>query len=334
MKLALPAILCFFGVQSVDAAGTENLANPSKHPFADPRGGRENYELANETVNEARLYDFYQRQADYYLANPSEVSSIVPAYPGLDAGQHGHWGKHNQNNYQDDRWNAIEPGEHRTTVFKPDGISILKGICIRLGEQRELSACFDPLSLSYRSVWQGGFLKYDPFRWGTSRDVTPVGDIWFTIPSASMPQASRYLGFRRFGKRIVFEYTIGDVAITDEPWATSDAFYRRIDLKPSSSQIRVPFPIGDDLEGIVVSKRNVTRAVIEDGSILLDGVNAGASVIVRASKVSEPREELSAVRHLRSARRPERRWPESLKMPGTLGTPRNDSAYALSLIHI
>ena len=194
-----------------------NLADPAKHPFADPVGGREKYRLAGETVNEARLYDFYQRQADFYMASPGEVPAIIPAYPGLDAGQHGHWGKHNQNNHQDGRWNDIESGEHRTTVFKPKGASVLKGICVRLGARRELSACFDPLSLTYRSVWKGGFLKYHPFRWRTSRAVTPDGDSWFTISEAEMPNDSSYFGFHRFGKRTVFEYGVANVEVSDEP---------------------------------------------------------------------------------------------------------------------
>ncbi len=334
MKPVFPAILCLVSTLATDAASPGNLADPTQHPYADPNGGRENYALASETVNEARLYDFYQRQADFYLANPGEIPTVIPAYPGLDAGLHGHWGKHNQNNHQDGRWNAIEPGEHRTTVFKPNGISILKGICIRLGDQRELSACFDPLSLSYRAIWQGGFLNYHPFRWGTSRDVTPDGELWFAIPSAEMPPNSRYLGFRRYGKRIVFEYTIGGVAITDEPWGTSDAFYRRVGLKEGTHRLQVPFPLDGDLQAVVVSKTNVDEAALQQGSLVITGADANASVIVRLSKTTNPSGEPKALRHLRSPRKPERRWSESLKMPGTLGGPRSDSAYAIDTLPV
>ena len=73
--------------------------------------GRENYRLSSETVNEARLYEFYQRQADFYMKSSNEVPVILPAYQGLDGGLHGHWGKHNQNNHSDVRWNDAEMGE-------------------------------------------------------------------------------------------------------------------------------------------------------------------------------------------------------------------------------
>ena len=68
-----------------------NLADPEKYPYANPNAGREGYDLAGKTVNEARVYDFYQRQADYYMENPNLTPKIIPAYPGLDAGLHGHW---------------------------------------------------------------------------------------------------------------------------------------------------------------------------------------------------------------------------------------------------
>ena len=65
-----------------------DVADPAKHPYADPAGGRGRYSLADEPVNDARLYDFYQRQADYYMAKyPEKVPDLLPAYPGLDAGR-------------------------------------------------------------------------------------------------------------------------------------------------------------------------------------------------------------------------------------------------------
>lgn len=333
MKRILATLLCTHFCLAVDAANKGNLADPAKHPYADPAGGREQYQLAGETVNEARLYDFYQRQADFYMASPGEVPKVIPAYPGLDAGQHGHWGKHNQNNYQDGRWNDIEPGEHRTTVFKPKGASILKGICIRIGRQRELSACFDPMSLTYRAVWQGGFLKYHPFRWGTSRDVTPVGDLWFATSSATMPEGGRYLGFHRYGKRIVFKYAIGQTTITDEPWGTTDAFYRRLDLKQAASRIEIPVPTGNDLKVSVVSQRGIRSATIKDGQLVIEKAMVNSALIVRTVRGDEP-DDQPVLGHLAGKRKPERRWREELKMPGALGEERDDSAYVIDTLHV
>ncbi|MDB4436115.1 hypothetical protein N9139_01425, partial [Akkermansiaceae bacterium] len=173
---------------SLSAQNIGGAAKPSLHPYSDPQGGREGYELASKKVNEARLYDFYQRQADFYMASAEEVPETIPAYPGLDAGLHGHWGKHNQNNHSDPRWNDIELGEHFTHVTRHGKMVVLKGINVRLGEKRELSACFDPQTLCYRAIWEDGFVKFNGFRWGSSRNAEIDGTPWFVSEKATAPK--------------------------------------------------------------------------------------------------------------------------------------------------
>ena len=173
MKTLSSTLVCFVSLSLATIGLAQdkkkpNVARASEHPYADSSKGRENYQLASNPVNSKRLYDFFQRQADFYMANPDKVPAIIPAYPGLDAGEHGHWGKHNQNNHSDTRWNRAEMGEVITQVFRHQKLAVLKGICVRLGSHRELATCFDPQSLSYRAIWNGGFVKFDGFRWGTS----------------------------------------------------------------------------------------------------------------------------------------------------------------------
>ena len=98
------------------------------------------------------------------MANPDKIPAVIPAHPGLDGGLHGHWGKYNQNNHNDGRWNDGDSGEHFTHVVKAKGLNVLEGICVKLGEDHALSTCFDPLSLSYRAVWDG-WIRFEPFRW-------------------------------------------------------------------------------------------------------------------------------------------------------------------------
>ena len=196
----LPILLTIPTLQASDL----NLAKPDIHPYVVPADGRTNHEHTNEKVNEARVYDFYQRQADYYMANPEKIPEILPAYPGLDAGLHGHWGKYNQNNHNDGRWNEGDTGEHFAHVVKAKGINVEKGICVKLGTGHTLSTCFDPQSLSYRAVWQDGWVNFQPFRWGSSRGANIDGKTWFSIPKAEMPEGGEYLGLRRFGNRVVF----------------------------------------------------------------------------------------------------------------------------------
>jgi hypothetical protein len=311
-----------------------NTADPKQHPYADTKGGRASYQLSDETPNEARLYDFYQRQADYYMAHPEKMPDILPAFPGLDGGAHGHWGKHNQNNHGDGRWNDIEFGEVVTQVFRSDKLVVLKGICLQLGEQRELSACFDPESLTYRSVWQDGFVRFDPFRWGTSRNAQLDGNAWFKIEKATMPQDGIYRGYHRFGKRVVFDYSIEGIKILDEPWATKDAFYRRIDIKQGVDLLKIPLPVSENLSVSIVDKKNLGSVDVSNGELRLENVRSNASLIIRISKEATSVFDQKAQRHLRSKRKLERRWTETLKVPGTLGKSRTGSSYIVDTLNV
>ena len=117
----------------------------------------------------------------------------------------------------------------------PKGFIVEKGVCVKVGDGHLLSTCFDPQTLSYRAVWSEGWLTFDPFRWGSSRGATIDGKPWFQTDQAKMPNGGEYLGLRRFGKRVVFEYRIGSTRILDEPWSSTNSFFRRIDfLNPSA----------------------------------------------------------------------------------------------------
>ena len=295
------------------------MATPDKYPYADLKGGRENYSLAKEKVNEARLYEFYARQADYYMANPDKIPEVIPSYPGLDGAVHGHWGKNNQNNHNDGRWNNGDQGEHFTHVVKGKGFNVLKGICVKLGDGHALSACFDPESLSYRAVWNG-WIRFEPHRWGTSRNANIDEKPWFAIAKAEMPKAGEYLGLRRFGKRVVFEYRIGSVGIEDEAWGTKDALYRRIDLKDAGESLALPCRVMDDeLKVQVVESKGVASARWSEGELEIQEIKKDAQLIVRVSKEKKPAGEKAVLAHLKAERKIEKRWKEVLKVPGELG---------------
>ncbi|MDB4657748.1 plastocyanin/azurin family copper-binding protein [Verrucomicrobiales bacterium] len=330
-------LLCL-GLTSFCFGQKKKKAEPAEiPPYADTSGGRENYKLSDETPNEFRLYDFYQRQADYYLSSQEVIPKIIPGYPGLDGGKHGHWGKHNQNNHNDTRWNDAEMGEVVTQVLrsKSDNLTVLKGICVRLGNKRELSTVFDPMTLSYRAVWEGGFLSFDGFRWGTSRNAAVSGKTWFAQPAATMPVGSVYLGYHRFGKRVVFDYQIGETKITDEPWATADGFYRRIDFANEAANLELPFAVGKELHVTITQQDRVETSFDSDaGKLIFKNAKAGASAIVGLSKNEAIPAMEMAVAELNFERKMERRWPVKLEVPGELGEPRSDSAYVVDTLTV
>ena len=313
-----------------------NVATAGKYPYSRPESGRSGYELAGETVNEARVYDFYQRQADYYMANPDKVPAIIPAFPGLDGGLHGHWGKHNQNGHNDGRWNDGDTGEHFAHVIKGiKGLNIEKGVCVKLGADHLLSTCFDPQTLSYRAVWSDGWLTFGPFRWGSSRGATIQGEPWFQIDQAKLPNGGEYLGLRRFGRRVVFEYQIGSIQIQDEPWASKNSFFRRIDFLNQSDKATIPCRVADESFSVsFIENQGIKSIRWENGEVIAQDIQRNASVIIRISRYAEDPDTASVIAHLENDRKIQKRWNEILKIPGKLGKTKSGSSYAVDTLTV
>ena len=151
---------------------------------------------------------------------------MLPQFPGLDGGKLGHWGNQSDANWMDLRWNATDLGNVLSGVFRGAGVTVPKGVCVRLGDRGELSACFNPMTLCYEAVWSGGFVRFSAVRHGLMEglilDGTPL-----PRPEGKTPEKPFvYHGFYRHGNRIVFAYRIGDVELLDAPWVEDGHFTR------------------------------------------------------------------------------------------------------------
>jgi azurin len=230
------------------AAEPLNVATPDRHPYADATGGREGYTLANKEVNEARLYDFYQRQADYYMAQ-GDIPALMPAYPGLAGNQFGHWGKYNQNNHNDGRWNDMDLGGMLSGQIRQDKTVMKKGVALELDGLR---TCFDPMTLNYRWVWEGGLVSFNPFRWGLSRGATVDGkllqengieNVWGQ--GGQFPQLDwklqDYRGYYRHGKQVVFHYGAAGTVLLDHPHAIGKWFCRTLQFQEPGTSVELQF---------------------------------------------------------------------------------------------
>ncbi len=89
-KIILRFIAFAFAASCATFAADLDVADPDKHPYADPAGGREGHPLAGETTNEARLYDKEGRdefQREMILGmlakglTPNEVAQLVSVTP-------------------------------------------------------------------------------------------------------------------------------------------------------------------------------------------------------------------------------------------------------------
>ncbi len=193
-----------------------------------------------EPVNRERVYDFYAKEAEYFRSQ-SSVPMLLPQFPGLDGGSHGHWGNQSEETWADARWNQADLGTVLCGVFRGNGLTVPKGVCVRLGEHGEMSAVFNPETLSYEALWLGGFVRFSAVRHGFL-DGLIMNGIPLPRPAGTKPEKPfSYHGFYRHGKRVVFAYRIGDEEFFDAPWVEGGKFQRVVAparTHPLSSLVR------------------------------------------------------------------------------------------------
>ena len=178
-------------------------------------------------INRDRVYDYYTKEAEYFRTQ-SHVPMLLPEFPGLDDGRFGHWGNQNEESWADDRWNDADLGSLQCGVFRGAGVTVPRGVCVRLGERGEMSTCFNPDTLSYDAIWTGGFLKFSSVRHGFLGGVLMNG-VAQPLPEMSRPEGDiEYLGFYRHGGRVVFSYRVGDTHYLDAPWVKQGKLTRTV----------------------------------------------------------------------------------------------------------
>ncbi len=176
-------------------------------------------------VNRDRIYEFYAKEAAFF-AMQSSAPALLPPFPGLDGGKQGHWGNQNEGTWADDRWNQTDLGTVMCGVFRGAGVTVPKGVCLRLGDRGELAACFNPETLCYEAVWSGGFVKFSATRHGIMDGLIMNGKPLARPAGARPDKPFVYHGFYRHGNRVILAYRIGEVELLDAPWVENGQFTR------------------------------------------------------------------------------------------------------------
>ena len=209
------------------AIAHSQMHGPAEFPLTKEPMAAGHWFNASLPVNRDRLYDFYAKQAEYFR-DQHHKPMLIAQFPGLDGGKQGHWGNQNEAVWADGRWNEADLGSVLGGVFTGNGKTVARAVCVRLGDNAELSACFNPDTLTYDAVWSGGFVNFDSVRHGFVSGVRMAGTP-IAIEKQSPPEKPfKYHGFYRHGVRVVFAYRIGDVEYLDAPWVTDGKFGRDV----------------------------------------------------------------------------------------------------------
>ena len=198
---------------------------PSSFPFEAKPIHPDRWPHSSAPINRDRVYEYYAKEAEYFLKQ-STLPPVVPAFPGVDGGKYGHWGNQNDDFWSDDRWNSTDLGTVLGGIFRGAGVTVPKGVCVRLGDQGEMAVCFNPETLCYEAAWTGGFLKFSKVRHGFMHGLIMDGTPQ-ERPEGSKPnEAFVYHGYYRHGKRVIFAYRVGKTEILDSPWVENGRFSR------------------------------------------------------------------------------------------------------------
>lgn len=183
-------------------------------------------------VNKNRIYDPYTKQARKFRGR-DPLPLLLPPFPGLDGGTHGHWGSIPWSTWDDDRRNKGDQGTVQAWPLVLGARVIPRAVNVRLGDRGELAACFNPDTLQFEATWTGGFLRFDKTRYGFLAPAAPDGPVAPAPAAAELPPGPRtYRGLHRHGTRVIFAWSIGDVDYLDAPRLQDGAIVR--DIAPAA----------------------------------------------------------------------------------------------------
>ncbi len=184
---------------------------PAKPPLYPEETG-----LWKTFVNRDRIYDFYAKQARAF-GGCEPRPALLPEYPGLDGGLYGHQGNQNdQVTWRDRRWEQADKGSLFSGVFRGEGLTVPKAVCVREGDR---SACFDPVTLTFPLEWRGGFVQLGEMRHGFNDGGRLLGQVVQRRPPAEPAKDAVYRGFYRHGSQTVFSYTQGGRDFLATAWS-------------------------------------------------------------------------------------------------------------------
>ena len=125
-----------------------------------------------------------------------------------------------EGDWVDDRWSKTDLGWFHSAVLALPGGQVARGLAVRVGENGDAAVAYDLTTATLRASWTGGFLKFDPGRYGLIAGPKPAGEMRLTTrPAPSWMGATvRWRGWHVNGRRTVLDYEVDGARVLESPW--------------------------------------------------------------------------------------------------------------------
>ncbi|MFO0914130.1 MAG: c-type cytochrome [Pirellulales bacterium] len=166
----------------------------------------------------------------------------------------GHWGeaavgfRWTEDDSRDARWNQTSVGPFLASSLPTPGGMIAKAFTVKLETDPPVSATYDLQSMQLLCAWQGGFLKFDPARYGIIAAPSIDGQLILSSSASTASTGPRkamsrpdFQGHYLHGDRVVLGYRINNTPILESPWAArvsgSQVVARTIRIDASTREV-------------------------------------------------------------------------------------------------
>ncbi len=163
------------------------------------------------------------------LKNPARIPLAAAAAPSLDKTPPEHWGREvigfdwKEADSVDNRWNQTQIGPFLASIVPiPGQKSVEKGLSIKVGDRGQGAVCYDTQTLALRAGWTGGFLKFDPARYGLINSPQIAGKMAFVSSGNPRWDAKQvqYVGLHPHHPRVVLSARFDGTLVRESPWLT------------------------------------------------------------------------------------------------------------------
>jgi hypothetical protein len=145
----------------------------------------------------------------------------------------------------DDRWSRTDIGWFHSAVLALPGGQVARGLAMRVGEAGEFALAYDLTTASMRASWTGGFLKFDPGRYGLIAAPKPAGQFNLTTRAAPswLGATVRWRGWHVNGRRAVLKYEVDGTGVFESPWSVETngvrILIRQFELGANAEELRL-----------------------------------------------------------------------------------------------